>query len=297
MVPYMSGGVLILREMKAFGSSPVIIIGAHRSGTTATARALRLLGLQIGQQLDSHDESRALQRVHEDYLRRCGAAWYNPAPFLAAIADTNEKEACVGYLRDQIEPTLSLFGYKSGLTGRRYRNRIRDGAPWGWKEPRTTLFADCWLALFAHARFLHVVRNPLAVAKSIQKRELEFQAKGDAPSGRVQEFGYCVDLAMSYVQAAEALAGRAAHYERVRFEDIQADPVQQLRKLAAFCGLHFTNWQIRRAARTIRPLESHTAAWTNENVALLSRYPLAMKFGYAAPAPSRSDSAGPARTL
>lgn len=264
--------------LKAFGSSPVIIIGAHRSGTTATTRALRLLGLEIGQQLDSHDESRALQRSHEDYLRRFGAAWYNPDPFLAAIKNPSEKDRCVNYLRDRIDPTLSLFGYKPGLTGRWHRNKVRDGAPWGWKEPRTTLFAACWLELFAHAKFLHVVRNPLAVARSIQKRELEFQAKGDAPSGRVQEFDYCVDLAMIYVQAGEALADRAAHYERVRFEDIQAEPVRELRRLAGFCGLHFTDRQLRRVAKTIRPLGPD--AIDESKRAILARYPLAAKLGY-----------------
>jgi len=271
--------------VKTFGSSPVIIIGAHRSGTTATARALRLLGLQIGQQLDSHDESRALQQVHEDYLRRFGAAWYNPAPFLAAIKSTKEKDLCVNYLRDRIEPTLAVFGYKPGLTGRWQRNRVRDGEPWGWKEPRTTLFADCWLELFAHAKFLHVVRNPLAVARSIQKRELEFQAKGDAPSGRVQDFDYCVDLALTYVEAGEALADRAAHYERVRFEDIQADPARQLRMLAGFCGLPFTDRQMQRAAKTIRPMRPDATEEINARRSILAKYPLAAKLGYSAEAP------------
>jgi len=280
--------------VNAFGSSPIIIIGAHRSGTTATTHALKLLGLQVGQQLDSHHESRALQRMHEDYLRRFGAAWHNPGPFLDAIRNNDEKDACVRYLRDQIEPSLSIFGYKPGLTGRWYRNRVRDGAPWGWKEPRTTLFADCWLTLFAHAKFLHVVRNPLAVAKSIQKRELEFQAKGDEPSGRVQDFEYCVDLAMTYVEAGEAVADRAAHYERVRFEDIQTEPVRQLGKLAAFCGLQFTNSQMRRAAKTIQPIDSNALAQMNENQALLSRYPLAAKLGYDVTGESsRTDIAAP----
>ena len=48
------------------------------SGTTATAHALELLGLQIGQDLDSHREPRGLQKLHEDYLRKLGAAWYSP---------------------------------------------------------------------------------------------------------------------------------------------------------------------------------------------------------------------------
>src|SRR5438128_3644876 len=78
---------------------PVLIIGAHRSGTTATARALELLGLQIGEHLDSHREPRPLQKLHEDYLRRTGGAWHDPQPFLKWIESVEGKQDCVSYLR------------------------------------------------------------------------------------------------------------------------------------------------------------------------------------------------------
>jgi hypothetical protein len=260
---------------------PVIIIGAHRSGTTATARALKLLGLQLGQRLDSHDEPRELQLLHENYLRLVGAAWYSPGPFLALLTTVEGRHACVGYLRKNIQPDLSIFSYRKGLTGWRLRRRIRSGASWGWKEPRTTLFAGCWLEIFPDARLLHVVRNPLAVAASIQKRELEFQAKGDAPSGRVSDFDYCLELAMTYVDAGETLASRTSQYHRVRFEDIQADPVGHLTKIAAFCELPFTDKRMRHAAGTIRPPSSTGLQLPEAKRALLARYPLADKIGYS----------------
>src|SRR4051812_30820237 len=96
---------------------PVIIIGAHRSGTTATARALKLLGLQIGQRLDSHDEVRELQKLHETYLRGVGGAWHNPQPFLASIATTSGKQSVAKYLEQHLDPRLCVFGYGAGLTG------------------------------------------------------------------------------------------------------------------------------------------------------------------------------------
>jgi hypothetical protein len=260
---------------------PVIIIGAHRSGTTATARALKLLGLQIGQRLDSHDEPRELQRLHENYLRLVGAAWYSPGPFLALLTALEGRQACVGYLRKNIQPDLSIFSYRKGLAGWRLRRRLRKGASWGWKEPRTTLFAGCWLEIFPEARLLHIVRNPLAVAGSIQKRELEFQAKGDAPNGRVSDFDYCLDLAMTYADTGEAQATRTPRYHRVRFEDIQADPVGELTKVATFCELPFTEKQMRQAAATIRPPTSTVLQLPDARRALLARYPLAAKLGYS----------------
>jgi Sulfotransferase family len=260
------------------GRPPIIIVGAHRSGTTATTRALKLLGLQVGHRLDSHDEPREMQRLHEDYLRQVGAAWFNPGPFLALVRMAEGTQACTAYLRNHIDN--SVFGYDKGLTGWRSKKRLHSGTPWGWKEPRTTLFAPCWLELFPEARFIHVVRHPLDVAASMQKRELEFQAKGDAPSGRVQDFDYCVDLAMIYVEAGEAIATRTPHYHRIRFEDIQADPAGQMTKMSGFCDLSVNEAKIRKAASTIRPPSSDPSKYSDEKRELLARYPLAAKLGY-----------------
>jgi hypothetical protein len=239
-----------------------------------------LLGLQIGQHLDSHDEPRKLQRAHEKYLREVGAAWHNPGPFLVSVDSPKGKQAAVEYLRNQLDHGLSVFGYENSLTGWWMKRRLRAGRPWGWKEPRTTLFASCWLEIFPEARFLHVVRNPLAVATSIQKRELEFQARGDAPNGHAGDFDYCVELAMIYVKAGEALAAQTPHFYRVRFEDIQANPFSELTKLARFCDLGFTDHQMQRAAGTIQPARPELLQLIREKRALLARYPLADKLGY-----------------
>jgi hypothetical protein len=90
---------------------------------------------------------------------------------------------------------------------------------------------------------------------------------------------------MTYIRAGEAIADRAAHYERVRFEDIQTDPVRQLNRLAAFCGLQFSNSQMRRAAKTIQPMPADAIEELNAKSAILARYPLAAKLGYGAEGP------------
>ena len=222
-----------------------------------------------------------MQRLHENYLREVGAAWYDPLPFLAAIATPEGERHCAAYLRGVIDRKLTVFGYRDGLRSWWMRRRLRHGVPWGWKEPRTTLFAPCWLTEMPGAKFLHIVRNPLAVAGSIQKRELEFQAKGDRPSGRIQEFNYCVELAMNYVEAGEAVGRRTPDYHRIRFEDIQLNPVGALGELAAFCDIPFNNDIMARAAATIRPTRPDTVQRMAGKSGLLARYPLAAKLGYS----------------
>src|SRR5207237_7037817 len=140
----------------------------------------RISRIQIGQHLDSHSEPRALQKLHEDYLRRVGAAWYNPQPFLKWIETPEGKLDCISYLRTNVGRDFArIFGYRFNPKGFWLRARLNFGAQWGWKEPRTTLFAPAWVEIFSGARIVHVVRDADAAASSIRERELKFQAAGD----------------------------------------------------------------------------------------------------------------------
>jgi hypothetical protein len=232
---------------------PVIIIGAHRSGTSATARALELIGLLIGQHLDSHRESRRLQKLHERYLRKLGASWYNPDPFLKWIDSEEGKRDCVSYLqKNAIRHFSYVFGYDCNPKGLWMRWRLHVGAAWGWKEPRTTLFAPAWLEIFPGARLLHVVRDPLAAAESIRERELKFQAGGDLATGSLGDLDYCKRLVEVYLAAGERFAGSPI-YHRFQFEELQANPPAMLEQLAKFCGLRVTTGNLAAAAASIRP--------------------------------------------
>jgi hypothetical protein len=240
--------------------APVLIIGAHRSGTSATAHALELLGLQIGQRLDSHREPKALQQLHEDYLRRVGASWHNPAPFLDRIKTSDGGADCVDYLRSNLKSHFGkIFGYRNNPKGWWLRLRIKLGASWGWKEPRATLFAPVWLEIFPDARIVHVVRDPLAAAESIRERELQFRAAGDPPTSNLADLEYCRRLVSQYLSAGEQVAG-SRNYERIQFEELQANPPAMLEQLATFCGLHPSTRQLATAAASIRPARIRSAS-------------------------------------
>lgn len=264
--------------------APILIIGAHRSGTTATARALALLGLQLGQRLDSHHESKAMQRLHEDYLKSVGAAWHHPGPLLERVATAEGERDGAEYLRSHAQREFSpLFGYRQNLKGWWLRARLRSGAAWGWKEPRTTLFAPAWLQIFPEALFIDVVRHPLAVATSIRARELKFRAEGDRPTPGLDQLDYCLRLALTYVEAGERMAGRTRNYRRVRFEEIQANPGRVLEGLANFCGLRSTRARLAQAAASIKPENSRWRDGLPEETArqLMASHPTVETLGYS----------------
>jgi hypothetical protein len=240
--------------------APVLIIGAHRSGTSATARALELVGLQIGQRLDSHRESRALQELHEEYLHRVGASWSNPAPFLELIQTPDGLRDCTEYLRSNMDAHFAkIFGYRNNPSGLWLRWRLKFGAAWGWKEPRTTLFGPAWLKIFPEARIVHVARDALAAAESIRERELKFQAAGDPPTPNLADLNCCRKLVESYLAAGERLAS-AGNYQRLQFEELQANPPAMLERLANSCGLRPTTRQLATAAASIRPARVRSIA-------------------------------------
>ncbi len=269
--------------MKDRQGAPVLVVGAHRSGTSATARALEILGLQIGQCLDSHCEPRSLQRLHEEYLRRVGAAWHEPTPFLEWVRTPQGERDCTDYLCNHIRREFaSIFGYRNNPKGFWLRARLKLGMPWGWKEPRTTLFAPSWLERFPNARIVHVIRHPLAAAVSIRQRELAFRAAGDPPTGKIDSLEYCLSLVLTYVESGERLASLTPRYRRVRFEDIQANPAKALDDLANLCGLHFTTTQMAAAIASIRPESFPPWRDVSKETALelLSRHPIVTKLGY-----------------
>jgi hypothetical protein len=239
---------------------PVLIIGAHRSGTSATARALELVGLQIGQRLDSHRESKALQRLHEKYLQRVGASWSDPKPFLERMQTTEGRRDCTEYLRSNLNAHFAgIFGYRNNPKGWWLRSRLKFGAPWGWKEPRTTLFAPAWLEIFPNARILHVVRDALAAAESIRERELKFQAVGDPPTPNLADLNYCRELVEFYLRTGEQFAN-SPNYRRLQFEELQANPPAVLEQLADFCQLPVTTRNLAAAAASIRPTRVRSAS-------------------------------------
>ncbi len=270
---------------KRSGKSPVLIIGAHRSGTSATAHALELMGLQIGQRLDSHREPKKLQKLHDEYLRHVGATWYGPSPFLASLQTADGHGDCVAFLRKNIDKHFAdIFGYQKDPKGLWLLARMKRGGAWGWKEPRTTLFAQAWLEIFPDARIVHVVRHPLAAAASIRERELKFREKGDAPNAGLDDLDYCLRLVLMYIEAGERLEKKTANYRLVRFEDVQSSPRESLKDLAEFAGMRVVRANLLKAAVTIRP--PHTTR--NDDLPQTadrdwySRYPQLKQLGYSA---------------
>jgi hypothetical protein len=143
--------------MATQNQQPVLIIsGMHRSGTSLTASLLQSAGLDIGRQLLHGDEfnhkgyfeNTDILAFHERILHAVGisiAGW-------TIQSDITPPECFVDEAKQLIDEHASAT------------------QPWGWKEPRTTLFLDFWGSLLPKAKFLLVYRAPWEVMDSLFRR-------------------------------------------------------------------------------------------------------------------------------
>ncbi len=140
---------------------PILIItGMHRSGTSLLSSLLQSAGLDIGKNLLPSD--RANPKGYFENIKFLN--FHKNVLYSLGINETGltltQKVSPPPYYLDEarklIEENKSL------------------NQPWGWKEPRTTLFLDFWANLLPKAKFILVYRAPWEVVDSLYRRGTDY---------------------------------------------------------------------------------------------------------------------------
>lgn len=278
---------------------PVIVIGMHRSGTSMVTRMLRRLGLFLGKQRDSHDESEFFMGLNQWLLQQCGGAWDHPKPIDDLIIHPTVRALYTDYLQYMLwtRGRIQFLGWKEVLQG---RNLFDMQKPWGWKDPRNTFTLPLWLDIFPHAKIIHIYRHGLDVARSLQKREREqvrisarlherrkwlywmySKKNGFLDSPRCLSLPRGVQLWDMYMErATEHVEAREAHAYALQYEAFLANPARILKEMIDFCGLNATKASVMSCVENVD--ESRAFAYrkdTSFNMASEMR-PILQKYGY-----------------
>jgi hypothetical protein len=143
----------------------VAVLGMHRSGTSAIARALSLLGVELGSKLHPPGfdnpkgfwEDSEVLAINEDLLKAINSS-YDQLD-LAWDGVSGDQDA----INDLRIRATTLLG-----------ERLTAHAIWGFKDPRTCRLIRFWKPIIessgAECRFVLALRNPLSSAISLQKR-------------------------------------------------------------------------------------------------------------------------------
>lgn len=151
-------------EILKSGSTGFVVLGMHRSGTSALAgwfasrgicRGDRFIGADDGNP-DGYWEHEDLVTINEQLLAAAGADWHT---IDTAVPESSQDAG--GALSDRAQRFLSNLG--------------RDRRLWFMKDPRLCRTLSFWSphleSLPARIRYLHIVRDPWSVARSLERRD------------------------------------------------------------------------------------------------------------------------------
>ncbi len=143
----------------------IIVAGSHRSGTSALARVLNLVGCDLPRHVlpraDDNElgfwEPEMVARAHDVFLESIGSSWDD----VAALPDGAFVSGAARELRQQL--TLLLH------------EEYGDSSLFVVKDPRISRLVPLWLAVLPELQitpaFALAVRNPLEVAASLKARD------------------------------------------------------------------------------------------------------------------------------
>ncbi|MDD5410515.1 MAG: glycoside hydrolase family 99-like domain-containing protein [Methylobacter sp.] len=153
--------------MKIKNNKLIVVLGMHRSGTSAITRALQVMGVELGDRLMQSFEGNNSKGFWEDVdlntlnmemLSALGSDWYHLAPIEPSDVEFLRKE---GYF---LRATVLL------------RQKVSSTSIFGFKDPRVAKLLPFWKEVFSHCQFdvsyVMTVRHPLSVVQSLAKRDI-----------------------------------------------------------------------------------------------------------------------------
>jgi len=179
----------------------ICVLGMHRSGTSTVTRGLNLLGAYLGEEKDL---MRALPENPEGFWERLDL-YYLHNRMLAVMKRGWDATAPLPERWHESDEIRPLKAELADLVSREFA-----GQPlWMWKDPRSCLLLPLWKNVLSELgiglKVVFVVRNPLDVARSLEKRNGFTADKG---------LGIWFNHTLSALQGIEGLETVFLSYDR-----------------------------------------------------------------------------------
>lgn len=247
------------------GSWPLIILGMHRSGTTMISQILERLGIFLGSKKEINNEAIFFIKINDWIMRQFNASWDQPDNM--NFIDEKRIKTISNAIRRPLKDIRSIefLGLKKYLI---YRDIKRLDIPWGWKDPRTTFTIDIWLEIFPGAKILHIYRNPIDVAESLRKREIELdktfkmdltkKLKEYLIKGRV---GYISSIRLRYINEGialwkqyieKALSIKNNKILHIKYEELLSNPTYLLKEIFDFTEIKYSESDLNEAIKSFK---------------------------------------------
>lgn len=140
----------------------IVVLGMHRAATSLVARTLNH-EVHMGEKLlkglrdnpKGHYENVRILKLNDKILHDAGGSYFNPPSVDNILKAAHKFE---DEMRTVVEKEIEA-AEKKGMES------------WGFKDPRTCLTIEAWLPYLPNPQFVVCYRDPLEIAKSLNKRD------------------------------------------------------------------------------------------------------------------------------
>lgn len=197
-------------------SAPVLVVGMGSSGTRMVVRTLETLGIFMGGALSANKYAEPLAIVESRHTFVDPFRYH--LPLVAGWRDLVDQRApeLQAFCRETLPDLYAGAGYCGGR--------------WGMKDPRLTLLAHVYRAVFPAAVILHVVRDPRDVARTKVR-----QTWHHLPTRRRAE--HWIRVWANVVTIAEGQRQHAAAGATLRYEDLCLGKQEAVVTLSTVLGI------------------------------------------------------------
>lgn len=253
-------------------NNPIIIIGMHRSGTSMLTRFIEESGIYMGKYRGINDESFFFQEINEWLLYQASSTWDNPHNI--KYINNYFIENTVSIVQKRLNSFWSKKYY--GLYNYfKYKGLYKQDYMWGWKDPKTTLLLPIWKRVFPNAKIIHIYRNPIDIAVSLKKRELEIEHNFNLSfkkrfhceilrkrpifnqSSRIYNLKEGYKLWEEYVNLAFKANELFQNVIHIKYEDFLQKPNLTLKNLGNFLDLPINDNIINNISKNINPSRAY----------------------------------------
>ena len=198
----------------------IILAGMHRSGTSMFARFMHESGIRMGEDFYRDETSNKYGHYEDlDFLnlqRNELAQHFKGEDYL---------------IYEDFPVSLDFLKWSIKL----YRQKARDnkGKPWGWKDPRTSIFLHHWHAIDRDAAFIFIVRKPEDVVNSLC-RLLKTKRSHKQKSRYLKTYIYYNRQIILFLKKHQQ-----KNMSVVGFDNLISKPEDSLIKISNQTGFHF----------------------------------------------------------
>jgi hypothetical protein len=147
---------------------PIVVLGANHAGTRLLVDILRILGSNAGRIDNAWLEDETFLEIHRRLIGRVSQKSWTETIF--------DMEFVRSYRDDgRWVPNIHTW-LTQGLDDSFPQRRT---SAWHWKCPTAVMFLRSWLEIYPSALFIHLERDPEAVARSLVRRR-QFLRFGEA---------------------------------------------------------------------------------------------------------------------